>query len=237
MNVGRLSISAKPVRALLLTVALLGAALQHEEASAAPCGGLTDVDSNDPAIAVFCASIEWVKNRQVTLGCDPAGTLYCPFNVVSRLAMAAFMNRLGTALTPVQVARDDAPGAIDLDVSPVVCATDDFTVANFPRTAYSDASFSATAPADVSFAADLVFSTDAGASWTNVNTNPNRGSAPAAGWGNAADVGTRDLSVGQVARFGIRMSRGGVASGVDLTDSRCVLRVLIYSRTGSSSPL
>jgi hypothetical protein len=237
MNAWGLSISSKPVRALLLLVALAGLALQHEDASAAPCGGLTDVDSNVPAMAPFCASIEWVKNRQVTLGCDPAGTLYCPYTPVSRLAMAAFMNRLGTALTPVQVARDDAPGAIDLDVSPVVCVTDDFTVANFPRTAYSDASFSATAPADVTFAADLVLSTDAGATWTNLNTNPNRGSALAAGWGNAADVGSRELSVGQVARFGIRMTRGGVASGIDITDSRCVLRVLIYSRTGSTSPL
>src|SRR5688572_8100489 len=236
MNAWGLSISSKPVRALLLLAALGGLAI-HEDASAAPCGGLTDVDSNDPAIAAFCSSIEWVKNRQVTLGCDPAGTLYCPFNPVSRLAMAAFMNRLGTALTPVQVARDDAPGAVDLDVTPVVCATDDFAVANFPRTAYADASFSATAPSDVTFAADLVFSTNAGGAWTNLNTNPNRGSALAAGWGNAADVGSRDLSVGQVVRFGIRMSRGGVASGTDLTDSRCVLRVLIYSRTGAASPL
>ena len=32
--------------------------------------------------------------------------------------MAAFMNRLGTALTPAQLPVDVAPGAIDLDAEP-----------------------------------------------------------------------------------------------------------------------
>ena len=39
------------------------------------------------------------KNRAITTGCTST-TLYCPTDNVSRLAMAAFMNRLGDALTP-----------------------------------------------------------------------------------------------------------------------------------------
>jgi hypothetical protein len=221
---------------LMSAMVAVVATLASTIATATPCGGFTDVDSTDPLVsAEFCQSVEWVKNRQVTLGCTST-TLYCPSLPVTRLAMAAFMNRLGNALTPSQLMRDDNPGAIDLDVNAVVCQTTDFTAANFPRTAYADASLSGTAPSDTTFAADLAVSLDAGATWTNLNTNPNRATALASGWGNAADVGTRELAVNQTARFGLRMTRGGVAGPADITESRCLLRVMVYSRTGSASP-
>lgn len=217
------------IRAALAIAAVIGPTAAH----AAACADFTDVDDTVVG-ALFCQNVEWIKNRGVTAGCSSA-TLYCPGDPVSRLAMAAFMNRLGNALTPVRLAIETT-GAIDLDASPVVCQTADFTAVNFPRTAYADASLSGSASSDATFAADLAISIDAGATWTNLNTNPNRGSAPAGGWGNASDVGTRDLAVGQVARFGLRMTRGGVAGSAGLTDSRCQMRVLIYSRTGSTSP-
>ena len=63
---------------------------------AAPCGGFTDVDDANPATAPFCANVTWVKNRGITLGCPSTGAPhYCPNDPVSRLQMAAFMNRLG----------------------------------------------------------------------------------------------------------------------------------------------
>ena len=60
---------------------------------AAPCGGFTDVDDANPAHAPFCDSVEWMKLRNITLGCT--ATLYCPDTLVTRLQMAAFMFRLG----------------------------------------------------------------------------------------------------------------------------------------------
>ncbi|HEX4885147.1 MAG TPA: hypothetical protein VFX05_13475 [Casimicrobiaceae bacterium] len=208
------------------------AALTAMPAQAQQCANFGDVTDDGPN--GFCPSVEWMKNRNVTTGCG--GGNYCPQSPVSRLAMAAFMKRLGDALTPIQLAVDASPGALDIDVSPVVCQTTDFAVTGFPRTAYADVAFSGLAPSAVSYAADLVFSTNAGAAWTTFNTNASRGSSPAGNWGAISDIGARNLDVGQTVRFGVRASRGGVAGGTDLTDSRCQLRVLVYSRTGAASP-
>jgi hypothetical protein len=208
--------------------------------AAPPCAGFVDVD-NDGANG-FCPSVEWVKNRKVTTGCAIANS-YCPSSPVTRLAMAAFMKRLGDALTPIQLAMDLRPGVVDLDANTVVCPTTDFSVVDFPRTAYADGALSMSAAADVSFAADLVMSTDAGANWTKLNaTTTNHGSAPANQYGNLSDIGTVNLDVAVPpaaptnVRFGLRLSRGSVVSTTDLTDSRCQVRVLIYSRTGASTP-
>lgn len=125
----------RPCRMLLLgfaTAVLTGASV----ATAAPCAGFTDVDSADP----FCPSVEWIRNRSVTLGCT-SSTEFCPAGVVNRLAMAAFMNRLGTALTPVQLRVDASVGSVVLDANPVVCQTSDFPVIDFPRRAYVDLCF------------------------------------------------------------------------------------------------
>jgi hypothetical protein len=213
-------------------------ALAAPMAQAAPCAGFADVDDSDAVTGPFCTSVQWIKNRGVTLGCVlTPQLLYCPFDNVSRLAMAAFMKRLGDALTPIRLTNDLRPGAVDIDLNPVVCQTADFAVTNFPRTAYVDASLSMTAPADVSFAGDLAMSTDAGATWTNLAGTTNLGSAPANQFGSLSDIGATDLNVGQTVRFGLRLSRGGITSGVDLTDSRCQMRAMIYSRTGAAAPI
>jgi hypothetical protein len=150
--------------------------------------------------------------------------------------MAAFMNRLGNALTPLHLPVDAAPGAVDLDAGIVLCQTQDFAVEEFPRRAYADLSFNARATADVGFAADLVMTSNGGASWTNLNGTPNRGFVPANRWGTLADVGSSDLAVGQNVRWGVRLTRAGIAGAADLADSRCRLRVLIDNRNGAVSP-
>jgi hypothetical protein len=227
-----LETTMKPMAKGWTVVAMLVTLLQPvPDAAAAPCAGFTDVDS----ASLFCPNVEWIRNRSITLGCTSA-TSYCPDASVSRLAMAAFMNRLGTALTPVQLRVDTAPGAIDLDANAVVCQTGDFAVVNFPRRAYVDLSLSATAAADVNLAADLAYSTDAGATWTNLNVIVNRGSVAANQWGGLSDIGYLDLDVGQNVRWGVRMTRGSVAGAADLSDSRCQLRSLVYSRDGLASP-
>jgi hypothetical protein len=211
--------------------AVLAAWVASPAAFAAPCAGFTDVDTSSG----FCKNVEWVKNRKVTTGCTSA-TLYCPNDPVSRLAMAAFMNRLGNALTPTQLRVDTAPGAVNLDGNMVVCQTGDYAVADYPRTAYLDVAFNGTAASDVGLAADLAMSTDGGANWTNLNTIANRGSVTANQWGGLADIGFVDLDVGQNVRWGVRMTRGGIAGTAHLSDSRCQLRALVYSRTGAATP-
>ncbi|MCL4760716.1 MAG: tail fiber domain-containing protein [Burkholderiales bacterium] len=56
---------------------------------AAPCAGFADIEDTDS----FCPSVEWMKNRGITLGLTP--TLYDPHSPLTRLQMAAFMYRLG----------------------------------------------------------------------------------------------------------------------------------------------
>lgn len=221
----------KPV--LLSAAALLLSAVAPL-ASAAPCAGFVDVDDANSAQAAFCPSVEWIKNRSVTTGCAIANS-YCPNDAVSRLAMAAFMNRLGVALTPAQVRVDTSPGAIDLDANAVVCTnTPAVAVTGYPRQAIVDLTFSAQAPADVDIAADLVKSTDGGANWTQLTKVGNRGYVPTNRWGALANLATTNLAVGENVIFGVRVTR---ASGsADLSDSRCNLRVEIGSRTGGSSP-
>jgi len=200
-------------------------------ASAAPCAGFTDVDDT----SAFCPNVEWLKNRAITLGCTSA-TSFCPGDAVSRLALAAFMNRLGAALTPVELAVSAAPGAIALDAMSVVCQTSDYAVTGYPRRAFVDLALAATADADASVGADLVKSTNGGASWTPLSAQAHRGYVPAGRWGSLANLASTDLAVGESVRFGVRMSRGGLAGTVDLVDSRCELRAQIVNRNGTTSP-
>lgn len=196
---------------------------------AAPCAGFNDVqDSNG-----FCPNVDWLKNRRITVGCTAA--TFCPGDAVIRLAMAAFMNRLGTALTPVHLPVDASPGAVDVDAGIVLCQTQDFEVEDFPRRAYADLSFNGIASGDVGLAADLVMSSTGGASWTNLNAVPNRGFVPANRWGTLSDFAVADLAVGQNVRWGVRVTRVG-APGADLSNTRCQLRVLVHSRNGTASP-
>lgn len=222
------------IQRLLLLLVTAAATLVAAPPARAQCAGYTDVSS----ASAFCANVQWIRNRGITQGCT--ATAYCPNDAVSRLAMAAFLNRLGTALTPVQLAVDVAPGAIDLDApnpANVVCQTPNYAVTDFPRRAFVDVAFSASAAADADFAADLVATTDNGATWAPLNAIfTNRGGVPAGRWGAIAGVGLRDLDVGQTVRFGLRVARDGLPGTADLVQSRCQLRTLIYSRNGASAP-
>lgn len=206
--------------------------VQVISANAAPaCGGFSDVDPT----SAFCPNVEWLRNRQVTLGCI-AG-LYCPNDVVFRLQMAAFMNRLGTAGTDLVLSAQAQPGAIDLDTSTVVCQTTDFAVVNFPRRAIVDAILSGQGAANVSFVAEAVASFDAGVTWAPLAGTAVAGSAASGNWGNVRAAGARDLDVGQSVRFGLRVSRGGLPGAGGLSAGRCNVRAQIGNRVTGYSPL
>jgi hypothetical protein len=215
----------------LLTACAIGAAFLTLSmgANAGPCAGFTDVDT----ASQFCPNVEWLKNRGVTLGCTP--TTYCPSDPVSRLQMAAFMNRLGTALTPLVVTVVADSGALDLDLTPVVCESVMQDITNFPRRAMLDATFSGTAAADVDIAMSVVWSADGGVTWLPLSTAQSVTFVPGTRWSAASDLGALDLAVGGTAQFGIQVSRNGAGS-TNLSDSRCQLRATIGTRDGTSSP-
>ena len=83
------------VRQRLVGLCIAIVALVAADARAAPCAGFTDVDDTSP----FCENVQWLRNRAITVGCT--STLYCPDQVVTRLAMAAFLNRFANAVTPL----------------------------------------------------------------------------------------------------------------------------------------
>ena len=79
---------------VLLTFALAGTAV------AAPSAGFSDVDDTSP----FCANVEWLKSRNITLGCAASTGIgsarrYCSNDAVSRLAMAVLQKRLDDVRT------------------------------------------------------------------------------------------------------------------------------------------
>lgn len=217
---------ASTALAAILLAGTLGAA---QSSAAAPCAGFDDVLSTDG----FCPNVEWLKNRRVTLGCE-AGR-YCPEQPVSRLQMAAFMNRLGTALTPLVVRTSATSGALDLDLAPVVCQTAPQAIADFPRRALIDGSFSGRANTGIDIEVRVVWSSDGGATWEGSSNVRSATFVAAAQWSSASDLASLDLDVGTAVRFGVQVTRIGAAN-VDLVDSRCQLRVAVGSRDGAASP-
>ena len=69
--------------------------------------------------SIFEADIEWLAEQGITLGCNPAGTLFCPDDSVSRAQMAAFMHRaLEGVLSPGAVVEftDDDGSIFEADI-------------------------------------------------------------------------------------------------------------------------
>ncbi|HVF64609.1 MAG TPA: hypothetical protein VNE58_11505 [Casimicrobiaceae bacterium] len=202
----------------------------------------TDVAPSD----FFCQSTEWLKNRQVTLGCG--GTSYCPGDVVTRGTMAAFMKRLGTALTPEILYRQAVSGAITLpgeppDPAQLRCVTIDSEVVAYPRQVLVSGALAGLADLnDVSWRAFVLVSTDAGATWATlngVNTVPLRAGSGPGGWSTASVIEKADLAPNLAYRFSIGVRRDNVDAGTigNFIDSRCHLAATIYNRNGTSSPL
>jgi hypothetical protein len=199
-------------------------------ATPAACSAFTDV----PGTSAFCASVEWLKNREVTLGCV-AGQ-YCPGADVTRLAMAAFMQRLGTALTGEALTQEAETGAIALGAATVVCSTADHPVDRHPARATLEAVFMARADAGAEVALEIVASFDGGSGWTALTPSPVLASAAPGRWENVRVLATTGLWVGETVRFGLRASQAAGGGPATLDDSRCTLRARVGNRTAINSP-
>jgi hypothetical protein len=200
---------------------------------AAPCAGFTDVDT----ASAFCPYVDWLKNRGVTLGCTST-TLFCPGDVVSRLSMAAFMNRLGVALTPAIVYAEANGGAYDLDAPlPAVCPTASIAAAPFPRSAHAGGVLTAQIVTSAAIVAvRMVQSTDAGVTWTPLNALPISAGGGPKYVNLSAWKGDIPLAPGIAYQFGLRVDRAPSGGGGDLASWNCQVEVMVASRTGTATP-
>lgn len=191
--------------------------------TASNCGNFTDVFASD----IYCGSVEWLRNRGVTLGCT--ATTYCPGDFVPRSQMALFMNRLGTALTPLPSLTQQTTGALAAAPYWIVCSTGDVGAANHARTSINQWTFNAT----VSGLSTVypVLSRDAGTTWFVYG--PGLG-IDGGGLRAVAGTANADIGAGETMRFalGVIGPNGGTVAG-----SQCVHNAVMVNRNPADSPL
>ena len=185
------------------------------------CAGFLDVPVSSP----FCASVEWMKARSITLGCDSSN--YCPNTDVIRLTMAAFMQRLGNWMSGQAIVESAAPGALDFADAPVVCSSGDIVPSTAPRRAVVDGIFSGRANEDTAGFTRLVVSQDRGVSWQALSTHDPQSTFRADEWRSVRGVAHYDMPAYHVLRFGVRVDRGNSTAPAAVNDSACRLRVRI----------
>lgn len=222
-------------------------------AAAQQCVGFSDV----LASSGFCPSVEWIKNRVITTGCvtppgQPPGTYYCPNDAVSRLAMAAFMQRLGKALT-AEVIPDHVTlvgGATIPGESPtpalILCDTGlDSTVVAYPRRALLHATVTGLADGNpVAWRAFWLYSLDSGVVFQAIqdggqNISSPRASSAANQWSGVALAFALDLPANTPLKVRVGLRRDNVLLGTTGNFDRviCQMTVSIVNANGTTSPL
>jgi hypothetical protein len=201
------------------------------------CAGFTDVLSTNS----FCPNVEWLKNRAITLGCTST-SVYCPTDPVTRLSMAAFMNRLGVALTPQKFSVQNTPGAMTIPdpTANYVCSTGDFTKATYGRTAIVNTTLSGLADGNaVAWRGFIAYSTDGGVSWQGTPTQVGaRASSGGNEWSNVAVSTPLAMAPGLTYRFAIGIRRDNVIAGTtgNFVQSVCELDVAAVNVNGTVPP-
>lgn len=212
----------------LVAVLFLGAVALSPRAEA-QCAGFSDVGGT--SINPTCANVTWMKNRLITLGCTP--TAYCPSDAVGRLQMAAFMNRVGNAMTPKVFSSEQSGGTLDFSADHVICQTAELPAPakDYARTIDAEGSLSLEVNGLQSLIVWPVMSKNGG-SWSSLG----QGSYP------VVDPGVRH-NVGAVApavllfdnspstlKFGLRVARQN-QFGPAITSWSCHLQVLVRNAT------
>lgn len=197
-----------------------------------PCGDFADVSSTSD----FCPSVEWLRNRGVTLGCTTYE--FCPTNPVTRLAMAAFMSRLGRTLSSAQLPTVAESITTTLSAPQVACISDEHSVDTYPANAYLRGSTSLQHPdASLVVAVEHVYSTDGGNTWVPVAGSHVRqavyaGRVPA-DEKTIVTHGTRLLDVGTSVKFAMRFS---APAGTASLGIYCVQHVRLENRNSATPP-
>ena len=195
---------------------------------AASCGGFSDVAGGDSA----CNSIEWVRNRGVTLGCIPGQ--YCPQDGVNRASMALFQHRLALAITPVIGMTQRAESA-DIDVTPVVCAgASDIVATTYPRNLQAFFAVSIETSGALTAGVTLVSSRNGGATWEPVTVTRMRAETSSAAWRSANGQGVLAVNAGDAVRLGVRLNRE--AGNANVNAVRCQIAWMAVNRDGVAPP-
>jgi hypothetical protein len=198
-------------------------------AAFAVCSGFTDVPTGHSQ----CPNVDWLRNRAITQGCTSA-TLFCPNAAVSRLSMAAFMNRLGNALSPNVLYEQGALSSLTIVASTTVCSTGDIAAEAFPRSVSVTGVITTLASSLVDLSLRVVYSPDGGFTWIQATQAPPR-LAGAGGWINGAvQKAAIPLDAGTAYRFGIQLVPA--AGPTQLGEWSCQMKMKFVSRTGSGMP-
>jgi hypothetical protein len=203
-------------------------------AAAQDCVGFTDVPASSP----FCPNVEWLKNRGVTIGCS-SSTLYCPNDIVTRLSMAVFMNRLGKVLTPEVLAQDEAFGVLAIPPAGTpgrVCETAATTSTLYPRSATVHGTLTGLVNGLASWRGGLAVRINGGA-WVSVPASEFRASATD-NWSFTAPDGTIAVQPGNSVQVALTIQRDDVVSGTtgNFLSLRCQIVVEVDNQNGSTSP-
>jgi len=186
-----------------------------------------------------CSSVEWLKNRAVTLGCG--GSLYCPNNNVTRIQMALFMQRLADAVVQQPVGASIVSGSLTLSPTPTpanVPCTAFVAIAAYPRTAIvrvqSSVQLGGSTPGDVGL--QIVHTTDGNTTnYQGVAGHINQiTSATPLTWSHVSDSVIIQIPAGQATKVGTALY--SVAGNTAVATARCNLVVEVQSRTGSGTP-
>ena len=209
----------------VVRAALAGALLALAgSAHAQQCSGFTDVFASES----FCEDVTWLKNRQITQGCT--ATEYCPTAPVSRLAMAAFMNRLGNVMQPHVMSVEDGGTTLDLTQAQphTLCETADVPARNYRRKIVGDASLSFAVTGQQGVYAAIVVSIDGGQNWTSIGTNNDfgaglRGNEEGHQHAHAQTTRDYDGDATIVRRYALQVGREGTFSTAGISSWTCHL--------------
>jgi hypothetical protein len=226
------------VTAAAALAALCAAAPQAWAAACTGASGFDDVQSSNQ----FCTNIQWIKNRGITLGCNPGGTEYCPTQAVNREQMAAFMNRLADVVIPSVLTNTAATAAVDidrLDTDPAahLCQVQ-VAAAGYPRRAIVYAQFSGLATGSLQVFATTSASVNGGAFALTAPAGIGmRAHATGAVWTNVTQTASVDLDAGSAYTLAFFVERAFEDAGsADFSEGRCNMTVQVFSRTGTSAP-
>jgi len=200
--------------------------------SAAPCSGFTDVNDTDS----FCPSVDWLKNRSITLGCTSA-TTFCPTDVVNRAQMALFMNRLGVALTPT-ILHTESIVTNSLASPVIMCLAPEVMNDFFPRTGIMRATVHSQVDADVAVKFEPVVTSNDGITFTTIGTGTvaSAGTSVADSYLNATVLaGPIPFDLMMDYRFALRATRLAGTGNLVGTNG-CAITVEVVNRNPSSAP-